>query len=428
MLLVEAQSALSRSLWGKRHRFRQPLYDSYGFNRLPATFEYLLTGNAELLGQALPAPVWKHLQPPYEQLVVLFIDAFGWQFFQKYVQGLPFLKRFADDGLLVPLSSQFPSTTAAHVTCLHMGLPVGQSGVFEWNYFDPIADEVISPLTFGIAGQRRETLKAQGFTAAQVLPPGPTLYQRLTTRGVTSFLYQSVGYAESTFTLHAAAGATLAGFTDLAHACAQVRQEVERPLTAPRYHLLYSDTIDAVCHLSGPNSMALGRAVHQTFITLEEHFFRPLAGKAGKCLVALIADHGQTHIDPATTVVLNEELPELPGKLRTTRAGRPIRFGGSPRDLFLYVKEPHLSEVESDLTVLLGDRGEVWRTADLVAQGFFGVATPRLLDRLGNLVILPYEGESVYWRDNDFSPRPYYGHHGGLTPTEMDTGVHFLEL
>jgi hypothetical protein len=428
MLLSAALNAVNRSVWGRQQRFRQPLYDSYGFSRLPATIEGLLTNDDDVRGQALPAPVWEHLHPPYEQVVLLFVDAFGWQFFQRYVAHLPFLQRFADHGLLVPMTSQFPSTTASHVTCIHMGQPVGQSGVYEWQYYEPAADEVIGPLTFGIAGQKRESLRVLGFTAGQILPPGPTFYQRLAARGVTSFLYQSVGYAQSTFTQHACAGANCLGYNDLAHGLTQLRQEVLRPRNGPCYHCFYVDSVDAVSHLAGPSSNSLTAVVQAVFTSLEEQFHQPLAGKAGKTLLLLTADHGQTNINPSTTVIINEDLPDLPSKLRTTRAGKPIRFAGSPRDLFLHVRDEHLADVEARLSDLMGRRAEVWRVADLLAQGFFGAASQRLLERLGNLVILPYEGESVFWRDEDFRPRPYLGHHGGLTPAEMDTGAHFLEL
>ena len=40
-------------------------------------------------------------------------------------------------GSVTRLTSQFPSTTAAHVTALYTGVPAGQHGVFEWQYWPP---------------------------------------------------------------------------------------------------------------------------------------------------------------------------------------------------------------------------------------------------------------------------------------------------
>ena len=87
-------------------------------------------------------------------MVLLFIDAFGWRFFERYADDYPLLRRILDEGYVTKLTSQFPSTTAAHVTTIHTGLPVDQSGVFEWFYYEPTIDALIAPLTFSFAGDR----------------------------------------------------------------------------------------------------------------------------------------------------------------------------------------------------------------------------------------------------------------------------------
>jgi hypothetical protein len=40
--------------------------------------------------------------------------------------------------------------------------------------------------------------------------------------------------------------------------------------------------------------------------------------------------------------------------------------------------------------------------------------------RVGNLVILPYRGEAVWWYEKDRFEQKFRGHHGGLTPQEME--------
>jgi hypothetical protein len=169
--------------------------------------------------------------------------------------------------------------------------------------------------------------------------------------------------------------------------------------------------------------------VASTFGALEECFYRRVAGKLPNALLLLTADHGLTPVDPATTVYLNTALPDLPGLLKTTRRREPIPFGGSGRDLFLYVRDGHLDALEVRLTELLAGRAEVWRTRELAGAGLFGPGPfDRLLPRAGDLAVLPYAGQTVYWLEEGRFAMKHKAGHGGLTPEEMDTVLCALEL
>ena len=124
-------------------RFVRPQYDDYCFSNIPQFVKYLLTGTGE---SGLPVDVLGRFPQRYDTVVLFLIDAFGWQFFEKYADDYPFLKRLQRDGSVSKLTSQFPSTTASHITTIHTGLNVGQSGVYEWQYFEPQLDAIISPL------------------------------------------------------------------------------------------------------------------------------------------------------------------------------------------------------------------------------------------------------------------------------------------
>ena len=105
--------------------------------------------------------------------------------------------------------SQFPSTTASHVTCLHSGLEVGQSGVFEWQYYEPELDAVIAPLLFSHAGTKvRETL-AQTAADPKALYPNSTVYETLAAQGIQSHVYQNREFAYSTYSQAMLRGASV---------------------------------------------------------------------------------------------------------------------------------------------------------------------------------------------------------------------------
>src|SRR6266851_9614667 len=128
--------------------FVKPLYDSYCFSNIPRTVEFLLTGKGQ---SALPLDVFGNLPTKYDKVILFFVDAFGWRFFERYAEKYEFLKTMLNAGVVSKMTSQFPSTTAAHTTCIHTGLNVGQSGVYEWYYYEPLVDDIITPLLFSYA-------------------------------------------------------------------------------------------------------------------------------------------------------------------------------------------------------------------------------------------------------------------------------------
>jgi hypothetical protein len=294
--------------------------------------------------------------------------------------------------------------------------------VFEWFYFDPIVGKVISPLLFSLAGDKlngrevREGLVQMGYTAAQLFPK-TTLYNDLSQAGVTSYVFNHRDYARSTFSLYTNRGAELKPFMAWSEALANLSLLLEQP-SAPRYYFLYYSAADALMHQYGPNSNQ-AEAEMLAWLDQMQRFITRL--RSPRTLILVSADHGQTNTDPATSLAINHALPGLEAVLQRDPSSRPILFGGSPRDLFLYVQEPALLETAARIQAVLGARGEVKTSADLIAAGFFGPEPipARLKARLGNLVILPYQGEAVYWHEKGRFEQNFYGHHGGLTAEEM---------
>lgn len=398
-------------------QFIRPLYDDYGFTQIPQTVRFCL-GASERKG--VPFGPGDALYQQYDAVVLLFVDAFGWRFFEQYADH-PLLRRVADDGLVTKLTSQFPSTTAAHVTAIHTGLPCGTSGVFEWFYYEPQLDAVFAPLLFSLAGDKqRETLRGQADPAA--LFPTRTLYHDLREHEVDAYVLNHHSYAHSPFSQQLADGAQIEAYRTLPEAFAKLGLLLERR-QRPSYYFLYFDAIDSACHTYGPEAPHVAAEIEAFLAALERVLLPTLARAPGRTLLLLTADHGQTAIDPATTFYLNQRAPALLPMLRTSRAGKLIAPAGSSRDMFLYLRDEHMDEAAGMLAELLAGRAEVRRTADLIAQGFFGTTTPspEFLGRVGNLVLLPYAGESVWWHEPGRFRQRYYGSHGGLTANEMET-------
>jgi hypothetical protein len=418
MLNTESLAAVQASRFGER--FMRPLYESYCFARVPGTVRALLTG--ETAGALPEAALGQLAQQPADAVILLFVDAFGWRFFRERAERYPFLKRFLDDGVVSQLSTQFPSTTAAHVTTIHTGLEVAASGVFEWNYYEPELDAMISPLLFSFCGDKvRDTLRPTGVDPARIYPASP-FYRGLRDAGVQPFVFQHHTYAASPFTQVVAGDAQVVSYRTLPEALTLLA-DLRAAQRGRAYYCLYFDGVDSVCHLHGPASRHVNAEIDALLTMLERTLHPALGAAPGRTLLLVTADHGHAAIDPATTLYLNRALPDVARLFRTNAAGAPLVGGGSCRDMFLYIKPELLDEAEAELAALLAGRAEVHRVEPLLADGFFGSAppSPELLGRIGNLVILPYEGESVWWYERGRFEQRFRGAHGGLTRDEAET-------
>lgn len=407
-------------------RFVRPLYESYCFGNIPGTIQYLLTGQGE---PGLPREAFGGLPTRYNKLILLFVDAFGWQFFERFADRYPYLQRVLNQGCVSQLTSLFPSTTSGHVTCINSGLTVGQSGIYEWFYYEPLVDDLISPLTFSFArGGGRGTLKRQSLPP-EAFYPTSTLYEALGQQGIASYVFQSEAYAHSIYSRQMSRGATIVPFHEQEEALTLLTQTMLAAPDQPGYYFLYTDVIDHACHLFGPDSPEAEEEIGLFFERLEKTFARDLYGKLRDTACLLVADHGQVEVNPSTTIYLNKALPTLVHSLKTNQKGQVMVPAGSARDMFLAVKEEAVSQVVADLRKLFDGRGEVYETRDLLAWGFFGPSpAPILLNRLGNVVILPYEGETAWWYEEGVFEMHFLGHHGGLTRKEMQTPLLFLPL
>lgn len=424
MLNTTSMDAVSAARFSPQ--FMRPLYDSYCFANIPLSIAPLLTGDDSL---ALPRDVFGDLPTRYDKVILFFVDAFGWRLFERYADKYPFLKAFLEQGVVSKMTSQFPSTTAAHSTCIHTGLNVGQSGVYEWNYYEPLVDDIISPLLFSYATDKfaRDTLNKASIPAEQFYPR-QSLYQTLNARDIVSYIFQFQGYTPSTFSNSVFRGAHVVAFQNTVDALNRLSEVVLAHNAPPYYYFVYIDRIDALCHHFGPNSPEFEREVENFFAAMDHLFYQKLRGKIGNALLMMTADHGQVEVDPTTTIYLNKAIPNIERYLQANKQGKLLVPAGSARDMFLHIKKDLISEALALLRQHLDGRAEVYTTAYLLDQHFFGSQTPSLafLSRVGNVVILPYAGESVWWYQEGVFEMRFRGHHGGLTPAEME--IPFLAL
>lgn len=407
----------SRIANGEHEPLLKPLYESYCFANLPTSIYPLLTGDGTL---ALPSDVLHGLPMRYNKVILLFIDAFGWRFIERYAERYPFLRRFQEHGIVSKLSSQFPSTTSAHTTTIHTGLPVGLSGVYEWYYYEPLVDAVISPLIFAYASEMTPRSLLRSGLTPQAFFPATNIYQPLADAGVQSMIFQSRSYTPSPFGDAVMHGATLRPFQTIAEALVNLGQAVVSD-SARGYYYLYIDTIDALGHVYGPNSVQFEAEVESVMTALERILHATLATQAHDTLLLVTADHGMIEVSPEHCTYLDRLPHSVLPMLRTDRQGNRLAPSGSARDLFLYAQEGNVEAVIAQLSEQLAGRATVHATEALIAAGLFGEVGERFLDRVGNVLVLPAPHEQVWIWDDGRGRQKFLGHHGGATPQEAET-------
>ena len=402
------------------HSYVRPLYGERSFAEVPGLIHQALGANRSPFQPPLLNDVAGHR---FDQVIVILADAFGWQFFERFADHHPALQHFVRHGMVEQTTSQFPSTTAAHVTTISTGQVVGEHGVFEWQYYEPQLDAMITPLLFSFAGDHEPgTLQAAGIHPQRLFPTR-TLFQDLQRDGVACFAFLPGSLIGAPFAQVMTKGAQVVGYRTLSEGLVNLRFLVERQ-TGRACHYLYFPEIDSICHDYGPDSEQVEAEV-DAFLTLLERTLLPPANRRFRnTLLIVTADHGQTAVSPETVIYLNlhPDFERLRPLLRITRSGAILTPGGSARDLFLYIKDEHVEEAEAVLQGMLAGRADVVRTADLVEQGFFGGPVSAVfLSRLSNLVVLPHAHETVWWYEKDRFEQGFHAHHGGLSADEMQT-------
>lgn len=317
-----------------------------------------------------------------ERVVCVLLDAFGLRFLERHGDH-PFLRRLE----VTELATQFPSTTTAHVTTMQTGLPVEEHGLYEWNVYEPAAGRVITPL--------RE--------APDTLAELPSFYDRL---GVPATVSQPSRFSPSAYDRAICGGARFRPFEDFGAAVRAAGEE------GAAYAYVYWDAIDATGHVCGPSSREFDDTVGHALDALEA----ALPALAGATLM-VTADHGQIEVDPARTLWLDELWPQLHGQLRMQAPA------GSGRDVFLHVREPEV--VAAALRGVLGDAADVV-AGEAVLALFAQPAGPRLLERVGDVCVLPEPGRMAWLRSAQAHQTTFSGHHGGRTPEESLTWVGVL--
>jgi len=353
-----------------------------------------------------------------DNVILLLCDGLGYNEWQRQA-GKGFMGALSRKGSVRPITTVFPSTTAAALTTVSTGLTPQEHGLPEWYVYMQELGEIVVTLPFTRVGDRgRDTLV--GELNPKALLDGRTIFQRLRESGVSCTSLTSRALAYTAYSSISRRGSNLVPYSAASDLTVSLRRLVERS-KGRNFFYAYWSYVDTIEHLYGPNTDESEVEASVISHAFQEGFLSKLDREAAKrTLILVTADHGQVQVDPKKTVYMNR-FGNLVRALEHAPSGDIIPPWGSARDAYLKVERAKLDSTKRYLDKKLEGIASVMKTEDALEQGLFGINKPtkRFRRRVGNLMILPHGTRTVWFRYEKGDPLNLRGHHGGLTKDEM---------
>lgn len=355
-----------------------------------------------------------------DHVVVYVVDALGWAAAARLADDIPALGRLVETAPVTqPLTSTYPSETAAAMTSLFTGLQPVEHGLIGWftRFETPTGPYVGHSLPFRDR-EGRSLAAAHDIEATQLFDLGPRrpITDTLVDAGVDTTFHLPAGIVDSHASHLSAGAANRRGYETIGGALEAVRTSLEAA-TSPTYHLVYEPTVDEAGHHHGPDGAPYRDAVAGAIEPLVDRLLDRLdPSVAARTAVLVTADHGQVTSMPADRIDIERLDAAADGAIlghRETAGGDPLFLAGGPRNVQLHLDSEGVDAAQAALSAAID--GRVMRP-DAYA-GLFG--DRRRGDRFGrrapDLLVVPDQGG--LWFDD--STLAYTGLHGGFDPEEM---------
>ncbi|WP_323677425.1 alkaline phosphatase family protein [Halorubellus sp. PRR65] len=389
-----------------------PAYEDYCFGNVPGT---LTSALGEPTGtRRLPADVYDGVDGvgvdgdrDVDYVVVFLVDGFGLSQWHDHREH-PVVSGVEESTTVTPLTSVFPSETAAAITTFNTGVYPAEHGVLGWNVYDPELDASFRGLGFdGKAGSSVEE-----FESADAYAVDP-LYPALAEAGVESRLVAPFPCQYAGATGYEYDGADVSSVVD-------ATEEAVQEANDPSYVYVYLPHVDHEGHASGTQSAPYASVVDETWRAVGDAVAatRAAVDADDDVLVAFVADHGHVDTDPERNVDLGE-YPTVVDGLERYGDGSPVYLSGSPRNVELHVRADARGDVRRVLEDEVGAYvldGESVLERELFGDGPVASETER---RVGDLVALHPTLGTWFGGDVESEELRLDGMHGGLHPDEM---------
>ena len=397
----------------KYKEFTIPLYDSYCFSNINGTIKNLFNIESN---KSLPEDVINENSKNTDKVIFFLVDAFGWCFYEKYKEYSKFLKEIELNGVVSKITSQFPSTTTAHVTTALSDESVYEHGLFEWFYYDKQADDIVTAFLFNKARDIKiGSLEKCNINIKEFLPE-KSIFKTLKENGITSKIYQPSYINNSIYSKTMGRFSEIVGYEKYDDLFENLAKNIKKD-SNKEYIYVYLPEIDSVGHEKGCESKEFKEQVIK-FLNALDIFYSEIKDTE-KISILISADHGQIETDLNDKQYINEIIPNISSYLVKNSKGMDLPSGYC-RDLFLNVKEELIGECCNIIKKYFNDKVEVIQYDNLIKYGFFKEDSHKLKERCGNLLILPKYKNNIWWYEEGIFEIFTKGVHGGASKEEME--------
>jgi len=410
------------------NEFLLPFYEKYCFSNIPQAIKTSF-GLKDSSTSIIPEKLFKNQVAGSEKIVMFLIDGFGYYQWEKYFQKLDFFKNFTSKGNVIPLTSIFPSTTAATLTTINSGLNPNQHCLPEWTIYFKEIDMILDTLPFTPVIPKDKISFTRKKVNPKILFKGKTFYQSLNSNKVKPFIFMNADYAFSEYSNLAHKGATTIPYVSLADLSVKLIKKLEKT-NGRSYFYVYIDVIDHISHLYGPHTEEYKIELETLAYVLQKAFIEKISKKtAEETTVMITADHGQINVNPEKTLYLNK-FKKLNKNFARSKKGKTILPTGSARDMFIHVKDGKLEETKQFLQNKISKSAKIMESEEAIKNGLFGngKTVKKFKDRIGDLLVLPYKNNLIWYEHYKGEKFKLRGHHGGLSKEEMMTELAIAKL
>jgi predicted AlkP superfamily pyrophosphatase or phosphodiesterase len=339
-----------------------------------------------------------------ETVVLLIVDALGFRQCQRHLESgdLPTIARLLESGeaLLEPITSVFPTTTAAALTTLHAARTPAESGMLGYTLWIEALGASVEMIRF--VDMARGGPVPQPESILNV----PSLYQRLAAAGVCCCAVCPAAHQGSALSHALYFGAKYRSYVSPVAIPERVSEALSQ--VGPRYVVAYWPDYDRICHHYGPASER-ARQEARTIDRALDRLVRVLP-RDGRSRLILTADHGQRELDPAIALWLDQD-----STLAQWLNGPPV---GERCGRYLRVK----SGSEAEVAEYLAPVADTLAMAEAWSTGLFGgaPAIEEFRARTGDQLVVPRGRRQLLWSHGSMGrEEPFRGGHGGWTEDEM---------